>query len=107
MRGKFGLGEGHSDLQKSRYRGPKPHFVLVFTIQVPLGTFLGVLLGSFDVLESKTGSLKATKSLQAKACHRNPAHFGEFWEPLGAVFGFMLEFFLDILSAIFFQKLGR
>ena len=81
--------------------------VLVFAIRAPLGPLLGVLLGRFDVLESKNGSLKATKSLQAKACHRNPAHFGEFWEPLGEVFGLRLASFLDILFAIFIYKLGR
>ena len=81
--------------------------VLVFAIRAPLGPFLGVLLGSFEVLESKTGSLEATKSLQAKRCHRNPAHFGEFWDPLGEVFGLMLASFFDILFAILFYKLRR
>ena len=89
------------------FGGPQVHLVLVFGIRAPLGPLLGFFLGSLDVLESKNGSLKATKSLQAKACHRNPDHFGEFWEPLGEVFDFMLASFLDILVAIFFSTLGR
>ena len=66
-----------------------------------------MLLGSFEVLESKTGSLEVTKSQQPNVCHRNPGHFGEFWDPFGKVFGFMLAFFLDILFAIFFHKFRR
>ena len=69
---------------------------------MPLGTFLGDLLGSFEVLESKTGSLEATKSRQVNVCHRNPGHFGEFWHPLGRVFCLMLASFFNILFAILF-----
>ena len=74
---------------------------------MPLGTFLGDLLGSFEVLESKTGSLEVTKSLQANVWQRNPGHFGEFWDPLGKVFGLMLASVFDILFAILFYKLRR
>ena len=81
--------------------------VLVFPIRAPLGPFLGVLLGSFELLESKTGSLEVTKSRQANVCQRNPGHFGEFWHPLGRVFGFILASFFDILFAILFYKLRK
>ena len=74
---------------------------------MPLGTFLGDLLGSFEVLASKTGSLEATKSRQVNVWHRNPGHFGEFWDPLGKVFGLMLASFFDILFATLFYKLRR
>ena len=74
---------------------------------MPLGTFLGDLLGSFEVLESKFGSLEATKSRHPNVSHRNPGHFGEFWHRLGRVFGFILASFFDILFAILFYKLRR
>ena len=80
---------------------------MVFAIRAPLGPFLGILLGSFELLESKTGSLEVTKSLQANVCQRNPGHFGEFWHPLGRVFGILLASFFDILFAILFYKLRR
>ena len=64
-----------------------------------------MLLGSFEVLESKIDSLQATKSLQANECHRNLTHFGGFWHPLGEVFGVMLASFFAILFAILFYKL--
>ena len=74
---------------------------------MPLGTFLEHLLGSFEILESKTCRLEATNSRQVNVCHRNPGHFGEFWHPLGRVFGFILASFFDILFAILFYKLRR
>ena len=74
---------------------------------MPLGTFLGDLLGSFEVLESKTGSLEATKSQKFNGCHRNPGHFGEFWHPLGRIFGVILASFFVILVAILFYMLRK